>query len=62
MSVVKDVCIEIIERMPENATVEDIAEEIFFMGDIYESLKPEEMLTIKTEGLIRLYLQKKKSL
>ena len=62
MSVTKDVCIEIIERMPENATVVDIVEEIFFMGEIYESLKPEERLTIKTEELIGLYLQKKKSL
>lgn len=60
--IIKDVCIEIIERMPENATVEDIVEEIFFLGDIYESLKPEERLTIQTEELLGLYLQKKKSL
>lgn len=60
MSVIKDVCIEIIKRMPENATREDIVEEIFFMHNIYESLKPEERRIIKTEDLLRLYLQKKK--
>jgi hypothetical protein len=59
MGVIKDVCIEIIERIPKNATIEDIVEEIFFMGMIYESLKPEERLIIKTEELLGLYLQKK---
>lgn len=59
MSIIKDVCIEIIKRMPENVTIEDIVEEILFMGNIYKSLKPDKRLKIKTEELLELYFQKR---
>lgn len=55
MSLLKDVTIETIRKMPENITIEDIVEEIYIIGDAIESLKTsKEEKTMTTEELINL--------
>lgn len=55
MSILKDVSIEAIRRMPENATVEDIVDEIYVIGDIIEE-SSEEGRMLTTEEFLNLAL------
>jgi hypothetical protein len=54
MSLLKDVCIEAIKRMPENITVEDIICEIIIIGNIVEPLQNEGRETTVEEVLERV--------
>ena len=42
MSVAKDVSMETISKLPDNATIKDIKYEIDLLGHIFEELKPNE--------------------
>ena len=54
MSLLKDVSIETIKKMPEDSSVEDIMYEIDFIAHVLEGLKDsEEGRTITTEDLLK---------
>ena len=57
MSVLKDVSIETIRRMPESATVEDIVYEIIIVGNVLEDLKAsEEGKSVTARELLRFII------
>lgn len=57
MSVLKDVSIETIRRMPESATVEDIVYEIIIVGNVLEDLKAsEEGKSVTAQELLRFII------
>ena len=54
MSLVKDVCIEAIRRMPEDITFEDIIDKILIIGHVLEGLKDiKDERTVTTEELLK---------
>ena len=54
MSLLKDISIETIRRMPENSSTEDIMYEIDIIAHVLEGLKDsEEGRTITTEELLK---------
>jgi len=55
MSILLDVSIEILKKMPENSTIEDIVEEIYIIGDILEET-PKEGRKMTIEELRNLVL------
>ncbi len=51
MSIVKDIIIETVRRMPENVTYEDVAYEILDIGNIFKDLKISEEDFLKFHNL-----------